>query len=82
MGLECIVVVAHAMGRTLVIPPKDDIYLLDLNHTDRHNSRVNDEMGFEDFFELELLKSHQGERNSYSLNEEHEWKHSTLLQLS
>lgn len=28
MGLECLIVVAHAMGRTLVIPPQHHLYLL------------------------------------------------------
>ena len=28
MGVECVIVMAHAMGRTLVIPPQDHLYLL------------------------------------------------------
>jgi hypothetical protein len=30
MGLECVIVLAHAMGRTLVIPPAQHLYLLGL----------------------------------------------------
>ena len=32
MSLECLIVVAHAMGRTLVIPPQQHLYLLGKNH--------------------------------------------------
>ena len=28
MGVECVIVMAHAMGRTLVIPPQEHLYLL------------------------------------------------------
>lgn len=28
MGLECLLVVAHATGRTLVVPPQQHLYLL------------------------------------------------------
>jgi hypothetical protein len=59
MGMECLIVAAHAMGRTLVLPPQHHLYLLSKNH--KHDSgEVKDEMGFEDFFDLNLLKSHEG----------------------
>ena len=61
MSLECILVVAHAMGRTLVVPPQQHLYLLDKDHQDSHDQSSHDEMGFEDFFDLDLLKSHLGE---------------------
>jgi hypothetical protein len=32
MGMECMVVAAHAMGRTLVIPPQQHMYLLKAEH--------------------------------------------------
>jgi len=60
MGLECMIVFAHATGRTLVIPPQDHIYLLEKKHKDEHDKHPHDDMGFEDFFDIELLKSHKG----------------------
>jgi hypothetical protein len=60
MGMECLLVVAHAMGRTLVVPPQQHLYLLGQTHKDKHDSKAHDEMGFEDFFDLEVLRSHRG----------------------
>ena len=60
MSLECLIVVAHAMGRTLVIPPQQHLYLLGVNHKGKEDKTAHDEMGFEDFFDLDLLRSHQG----------------------
>lgn len=60
MGMECLIVVAHAMGRTLVVPPQQHLYLLGKTHKDEHDAEAHDEMGFEDFFDLELLRSHRG----------------------
>ena len=60
MSLECLIVVAHAMGRTLVIPPQQHLYLLGATHQDKHDTKAHDEMGFEDFFDIDLLRSHRG----------------------
>lgn len=60
MGLESLMVIAHATGRTLVIPPQQHLYLLNAQHTDTDNPQVHDEMGFEDFFDLNILRSHKG----------------------
>ena len=60
MGMESLIVVAHAMGRTLVIPPQQHLYLLGAKHKDPHDKVAHDEMGFEDFFDLNLLRSHRG----------------------
>ena len=60
MGLECLLVVAHATGRTLVVPPQQHLYLLGETHKDKHDEKAHDEMGFEDFFDIDLLRSHQG----------------------
>lgn len=60
MSLECLLVVAHAMGRTLVIPPQQHLYLLGQSHKDKHDNTAHDEMGFEDFFDMDLLKSQLG----------------------
>lgn len=61
MGLECMIVMAHAMGRTLIVPPQDHLYLLTAQHKDHPLAAdSHDEMQFEDFFDLDLLKSHQG----------------------
>jgi hypothetical protein len=60
MVLECMLVIAHAMGRTLVVPPQQHLYLLGKTHKDKEDVEAHDEMGFEDFFDLDLLKSHKG----------------------
>ena len=60
MGLECLLVVAHATGRTLVVPPQQHLYLLGETHKDKHDEKAHDEMGFEDFFDIDLLRSHLG----------------------
>jgi hypothetical protein len=60
MGVESLIVVAHAMGRTLVIPPQQHLYLLGAMHKDPHDKDSHDEMGFEDFFDINLLRSHRG----------------------
>lgn len=60
MGLECLIVVAHAMGRTLVVPPQEHLYLIRENHKDAEDKMEHDEMGFEDFFDLDLLRSQKG----------------------
>ena len=74
--------VAHAMGRTLVVPPQQHLYLLGplysnmatqarpnptnfsiqtgKPHKDKDDKEVHDEMGFEDFFDVNLLCSHKG----------------------
>jgi hypothetical protein len=59
MGMECLIVLAHATGRTLVIPPKQHLYLLSKEHVDGSGA-PKDEMGFEDFFDIDLLRSHNG----------------------
>ena len=60
MSLECLIVVAHAMGRTLVVPPQQHLYLLGVTHKDKEDTKAHDEMGFEDFFDIDLLRSHRG----------------------
>jgi hypothetical protein len=60
MAIECLIVSAHAMGRTVVLPPSQHLYLLTTKHKDKGEDKMNSEMGFEDFFELDLLKSHKG----------------------
>ena len=56
MGVESLVVVAHAMGRTLVIPPQQHLYLLTEMHQDKHDSQAHNDMGFEDFYDIRLLR--------------------------
>ena len=58
--MECLIVAAHAMGRTLVIPPSQHLYLLGKAHPDEKTGKVKDELGFEDFFDMKLLRSHRG----------------------
>lgn len=60
MGIECLIVAAHAMGRTLVIPPQQHLYLLGRTHKDKHDTEAHDEMGFEDMYNIDLLRSHSG----------------------
>lgn len=60
MSYECFAVLAHAMGRTLVLPPRQHLYLLSNKHKDEEDAKAHDDMGFEDFYEVPLLKSHKG----------------------
>lgn len=48
MSLEIIFVIAAATGRTLVLPPKEPLYLM-------HHDKTNRYRGFGDFFPLEQL---------------------------
>jgi len=50
MSMETIVVMAHAMGRTLVMPPSQGIYLL---RKDRDKQRVH--FSFDDFYHMEQI---------------------------
>lgn len=58
MAMECLLVVAHATGRTIVVPPPQHLYLLSVKHT--HKGEVHFKTGFEDFYDLDLLRSHRG----------------------
>lgn len=55
MDFESVLVLAHATGRTLVVPPPDKIYLLH-DKVSGHTKRV----GFADYYNFTLLKSQQG----------------------
>ena len=56
MAMETVVVMAHAMGRTLVMPPSQGMYLL---RKDRGSQ--NTDFSFADFFHLETLSNeHEG----------------------
>jgi hypothetical protein len=50
MSMETIVLMAHAMGRTLVLPPSQGVYLL---RKDRDKQRVH--FSFEDFYHMEQV---------------------------
>ena len=46
MGVECVVVFAHATGRTLVAPPAQNLYLLGAPNPHSQKRKL----GFNDFF--------------------------------
>ncbi|KAL9183369.1 hypothetical protein ACHAXT_005156 [Thalassiosira profunda] len=50
MSMETIVLMSHAMGRTLVLPPSQGVYLL---RKDRDKQRVH--FSFEDFYHMEQI---------------------------
>jgi hypothetical protein len=55
MAMETTLVLAHAMGRTLVLPPKKGMYLLGKGD---HHEKIFD---FNDFFHLDMIATeHQG----------------------
>ena len=60
MSMECLIVLAHAFGRTLVLPPTQHLYLLSEKFKDAKSNRSNDEMGFEDFFNVDVMRSQKG----------------------
>lgn len=54
MSMETVLAMAHAMGRTLVLPPEQRMYLLEGNEERRHFS-------FQDFYPMEqIAKEHKG----------------------
>jgi hypothetical protein len=59
MSLECVIVIAHAMGRTLVVPPQQHLYLLGQTHKDKDSEQPNDEVTIHtpnlSFFFLSLI---------------------------
>ncbi|CAJ1936479.1 unnamed protein product [Cylindrotheca closterium] len=56
MGLETVVALAHAMGRTLVLPPEQGIYLMR-----KEDSKKKNRFTFRDFFHFESIeKEHPG----------------------
>lgn len=60
MGMEVFIVCAHAMGRMLVLPPQQNLYLLGSKHKGKEDSKAHSEMGFEDFYDFSLLKQNHG----------------------
>ena len=56
MGMETALVLAHSMGRTLVLPPSQRFYLLNKSDSPQKNS-----FGFGDFFHLDSISvEHEG----------------------
>lgn len=63
MSMECLIVLAHAFNRTLVLPPPQHIYLLSqkfVAKVDGKKKVFSDEMGFEDFFHVDAMRSQEG----------------------
>ena len=60
MAMEILLMVAHATGRTIVAPPPQHLYLLSVKHKHHGEMNYHFKTGFEDFYDLELLKSQQG----------------------
>lgn len=60
LGYEALVVLAHAMGRTLVVPPQQHLYLMALRHKDKEDKKEHDEMGFLDFYDINLMRQQKG----------------------
>eukprot|EP01034_Spumella_vulgaris_P033521 gene33521-41369_t len=49
------------MGRTLVIPPQQHLYLSGKSHKDAHDTESDDEMvSLLQLFDISLLQSHRG----------------------
>eukprot|EP00804_Cyclotella_cryptica_P021009 CCRYP_009319-RF/>CCRYP_009319-RF protein AED:0.08 eAED:0.08 QI:126/0.75/0.8/1/0.75/0.8/5/0/745 len=56
MAMETALVMSHAMGRTLVLPPEQGMYLIDKN---KHGQKS--QFGFNDFFHLDAIAvEHKG----------------------
>ena len=62
MGIEIVLVAAHAMGRVLVAPPPQRLYLLGKRSVDPKTGKTKNAgpLGFEDFFDMDRLRQHRG----------------------
>lgn len=63
MSMECLIILAHAFNRTLVLPPPQHIYLLSQKFVAGEvngKKKFSDEMGFEDFFHVDVMRSQKG----------------------
>lgn len=54
MAVECMLVFAHVTGRTIVLPPTQQLYLVSKEHDSRRA------FGLADFLNVTLLSSHRG----------------------
>lgn len=64
MSMETVIAIAHATGRTLVLPPEQNIYLLNKQSGTHKKS-----FSFADFFPLDTLSSEQDGLDIISTNE-------------
>lgn len=61
MAMETILALAFAMGRTLVLPPEKELYLLSKKKQTRHGKSQKTEFSFADFFHMESIhQEHEG----------------------
>jgi hypothetical protein len=60
LSLECLMVVAHAMGRTVVLPPAQRLYLLSQRHKDADSNTFKRVSGINDFYNIDALRRNQG----------------------
>ena len=61
MAMETILALAFAMGRTLVLPPDQKLYLLTQKKKTRHSAEQKAEFSFDDFFHMESIHNeHDG----------------------
>lgn len=61
MAMETILALAFAMGRTLVLPPEKQLYLLSKKKRTRHGQEQKTEFSFADFFHMESIhREHEG----------------------
>ena len=69
--MECILIIAHAMGRILVVPPYQRLYLLNKKKSEIRKNAIktnqrkleekeDDQLGFEDFFDVNILRQQKG----------------------
>ena len=65
MGLETVMSMAHAMGRTLVLPPATEVYLLYDTEQQQHPNSF----AFQDFFPMEAIAANQQGLNLMSMQE-------------
>ena len=63
MRMEILLVISHVLGRTIVSPPPQHLYLLSQPFDDpmRPGKKISwPSLGFDDFYDISLLKSHKG----------------------
>jgi hypothetical protein len=69
MAFETTLALAVAMGRTLVLPPEQPMYLLEKKKHDKHQRKQRSSFSFQHFFDLEAIRNEHAGVDIISMQE-------------